>query len=257
MTVSPLQINLGGFIIVASLALAGCVTGPTAEPRNEGIVLSLHHAAQTSEAENNYHAAAAHYRNLFNRQPENLAFVLGLARNLRYSGTAKEALKTLEGGREKFSQDAAFLLELGKAKLATGNAKGAVETFKFLAGKRPKKWDVYASLGIAYDLLQSPGKAWEAYSQALDLSPRNAAVLNNMALSAALDGKIDLAIETLEGAGGEARKNPQIRQNLALLFGIRGDMKKAENIAKIDLDEQSLRHNLDFYSRLHGKTIKH
>lgn len=238
------------------LALGGCFMTPDAGPKTDGLLLSLHQTAKTTEAENNYQAAAGHYQNLLQRKPDNLAFILGLARNLRYIGNAREALETLEGGQKKFAGDAAFVLELGKAQLAAGNAQGAVETLQPLVARGSENWSVYASLGIAYDLLQSPDEAWKAYGQAIDMSPGNPEVLNNMALSAALGGKIELAISTLEGAGGQARKSPQIRQNLALFYAIKGDMKKAETIAKIDLDEKSLRHNLEIYSRLNAKAAK-
>ncbi len=250
--------SLGVFFMAASLVLTlgGCSMTPDAAPKTDGLLLSLHQTAQTKEAENNYQAAASHYQNLLHRQPDNLAFILGLARNLRYAGNAKGALETLEDGQKKFAGHPAFLLELGKAKLAAGNAQGAIETLKPLVGRRSGNWSVYASLGIAYDLLQSPDEAWQAYGQAIDMSPGNPEVLNNMALSAALGGKIELAISTLEGAGSQARKNPQMRQNLALFYAIKGDMKKAETIAKIDLDETSLRHNLEIYSRLNGRAAK-
>ena len=75
-----------------------------------------------------------------------------------------------------------------------------------------------------------------------------------MALSAALGGRIELAISTLEGAPIAVRRTPQIRPNLAFFYGIKGNLKKAEALAKMDLDEKSVRNNLNIYSRFHNKS---
>ena len=78
---------------------------------------------------------------------------------------------------------------------------------------------------------------------------RNGPVLNNMAFSAALNGKLDLAIKILEDAPLPVRRTPQVRQNLAFFYGIRGDMKKAGNLAVMDLDKEAVRNNLAVFSR--------
>jgi len=81
----------------------------------------------------------------------------------------------------------------------------------------------------------------------LDLSPDNPSVLNNMAISAALAGDIKLAIETINRAARLDRDNVQIRQNLALFLGIKGDVQDAEALARMDLDEEAVRNNLSIF----------
>ncbi len=64
-----------------------------------------------------------------------------------------------------------------------------------------------------------------------------------------MSGKLDLAIKILEEAPLPVRRNPQMRQNLAFFYGIRGDMKKAGNLAKMDLSQEAVRNNMAVLSR--------
>lgn len=234
-------------LFVVVLALSGCAS--VADSGAQAINQTLHHAAATAEAEGDYAAAANHYRNLADRRPDDLEATLGLARNLRYSGQGKLAVEVLDRAAPAFGERALFAIERGKANLAVGNVNEAIE---FLAGARDKdeqNWEIHAALGIAYDLTDAFAKARESYGRALQLSKDNPVVLNNMAISAALAGDVEQAIATLESAPRAARQSPQIRQNLALFYGIKGDMEKAEALAKMDLDEASVRNNLAVFSR--------
>lgn len=232
-----------GISLVLAL-LAGCAQNGG----KEAITESLRLAAADAEGSADYLTAAGHYRNLLNRQPDDKDILLGLARNLRYSGNAKLAVETLDARSAEFGGQPEFLVELGKAKLAHGKAKEAIGHLKQAIAKGRSTWDLHAALGIGYDLIQSFGEAKEAYGKALELSEDNPSVLNNMAISAALAGELDVAISTLEDAGPAARRSPQIRQNLALFYGIKGDLDKAEALARMDLDEESVRSNLAFFA---------
>jgi len=202
-----------------------------------------------AEAEGDYAAAANHYRNLMGRQPNDVDATLGLARNLRYSGGAKLAIEILDKSAPTFGDRVPFVVERGKANLAVGNVNEAIGFLATARAKDEQNWEIHAALGIAYDLTEAFAKARESYDRALQLSKDNPVVLNNMAISAALSGDVERAIATLENAPLAARHSPQIRQNLALFYGIKGDMEKAEALAKMDLDEASVRNNLAVFSR--------
>jgi Flp pilus assembly protein TadD len=243
--------------------LGGCASkagtdsaAPSTPEYSDPLVKSLYQAALTAEAGNNHLAAVNHYRNIFNRRPNDWFVLLGMARNLRYIGEAEAAIEALEAASKDFGTQEAFLIELGKARIAVGNAENAIKALKAAIKINGKKWGTHAALGIGYDLQQSYGEAWEAYEKANELSPGNPAVLNNMAISAALSGKIDLAISTLEGAPRVIRRNPQVRQNLALFYSIKGDLKKAKALAKMDLDEESVLNNLNIYKNFRAQSGK-
>ena len=230
-------------------ALGGCASN--AGKNSSALVKSLHQLAAAAEQGGDYPTAAQHYHNLQRRKPGELSVLLGLARNLRYSGSPNVAITVLEEMKTDFGADGAFLLELGKAHLAAGKAKKSLEHLNAALAKDGDNWEVHVAKGIAYDLLQSYGEARQAYRKALELSEDNPEILNNLAISAASSGELDFAISTLEKVSVANQKYPQIRQNLALFYGIRGDFDKAEALARMDLDEKSVRNNLAIFSGFH------
>ncbi len=252
MTVQAFKKTLAACLV---LALAGgCAS--EAKDQSKALFASLNKAAVSSELSGDHVSAANHYQKLLDRQPDNKEILLGLARNLRYTGGGRTAVEIMKSYAVQYSDDPAFLIEFGKAKLAVSEAQGAIQYLKKAIEKGGDDWEAYSALGIGYDLLQSYAEAWEAYEKALALSGNNPAVINNMAISAALNGKLPLAISVLEDASLEARRYPQIRLNLALFYGIKGDLKKAEALAKMDLDEKAVRNNLAIYNRFHAKHAK-
>ncbi len=241
-------VNAAFRITVIAVVLAGCASGP--ESNAQAIRETLQQAAAAAEADGDYANAAGQYQTLYDRRPDDLASLLGLARNLRYSGRAKLAVEAMDKAADRFAGQTAFLVERGKANVAAGNVSAAIGFLTAARDKDGGNWEIHAALGIAYDLTEKFDRARESYGRALQLSKDNPVILNNMAISAALAGDIDRAIATLEHAPVAARNSPQVRQNLALFYGIKGDMEKAEALARMDLDEAAVRNNLAVFSRL-------
>ncbi len=236
-------------LFLAAALIGGCA----GNDKEEGITETIQHAAAEAQKKSDYPSAALHYRNLHQKHPEDLGVLLELAKALRYGGAAGEAVKVMEAKWKSFAELTPYLLELSKAKLAAGMASDAIGYLKIAIEKDSGNWEAYSAMGISYDVLQQYDKAMEAYRIANELSPNNPVILNNMAISAAQQGKIKMAIATLKQASKISRKNPQIRQNLALFHGIKGDFDEAEAISKMDLDEETVRNNLAFYYLFHKK----
>lgn len=235
-------------VSIVAVVVAGCASA--GDSGSQVIRQSLEQAAAASEADGDYAAAATRYRNLLDKQPDDLGAALGLARNLRYAGRPKLAIEILDKSAARFGDRTAFVVERGKANVAVGKVTEAIGFLTSARAKDGGNWEIHAALGIAYDLTDKFDLARQSYARALQLSEGNPVVLNNMAISAALAGDIERAIATLENAPKAARHSPQVRQNLALFYGIKGDMDKAESLAKMDLDEAAVRNNLAVFSRL-------
>lgn len=232
---------VAGLLIFAAAGCAG-------DSREEAINISLYQIALQAGQMGNYPAAAGHFSKLRERRPDDLNALLGLTRNLRYLGSARDAVRLLEEKFDAFADDPAFLNELGKAKVAAGAAPDAIDMFKKALEHDPGNWDIHAALGIAYDMVGNYVKAQDSYANALERSRNNPRILNNLAISAALTGNLEKAVEILKQAAKIDRHNPQIRQNLAFFYGIQGDVDRAEALARMDLDEESVRNNLAVYS---------
>ena len=210
----------------------------------------LRSAAASSQDSYNYMAAVNYYNSLRNRNPDDVESLLGLARNLRYIGSAGQAAEMLEEALAEHPENVAMRSELGKALVASGRTADAIASLNETIELAPDDWEIYSALGIAYDLLDDPGKAQESYRKALELSPRNMSVINNLALSVALSGRIDEGIAMLERTSSQPGATPHIRQNLALMYAMKGDVEHARYLAEQDLPAEMVRHNVNVYERL-------
>ena len=216
----------------------------------------LRTAAATSQNSSNYAAAVNYYRSLHGRDASDIDAILGLARNLRYIGSANEATKLLKDGLDQYPDRIDLRAELGKAQIAMGEASNAVETLAEVTEASPSDWRSLSALGIAYDLLENYSEAQASYWTALEVSPKNIAVLNNLALSKALSGELAEGISILEQASALPRPGNQVRQNLALLYAMMGDIETAEGLLKQGLSEEMAQHNLTFYRQLHSRLAR-
>lgn len=219
------------------LLLAACQTTgeETGLSSDKQIGNTLNEAVAEAEQANDWPAAAEYYHSLFERAPNDEKIALRYARALRYSGFGPEAAAVLTPFADAHPANAALKIELGKCLIAASQPDRAVGVLKQALALTPRNWDILSALGIAYDYQDMHAEAQESYLKALDLSPDNAVVLNNLALSQAKSGALPIAIATLERAAKQPRARMQIRQNLAVLLAFKGDAQSAERLARQDL----------------------
>ena len=144
-------------------------------------------------------------------------------------------------------------IELVKAQIASGLIGEATDNTNLLLGDAPGEWEVYALQGVLLDHAEKFTAAQSAYGRALSISPNNVAVLNNMSLSLAQDGKLASAINLLEGLVRSEYSVPQVRQNLALFYALRGEIDAAEKLAREDLPANIVSENFASFRLLNEK----
>ncbi len=216
----------------------------------ESLKASLYDAAGAAERVGNYASAVTFYNSLHTRKPEDVRATIGLARNLRYIGAADSAVEILNKALEESPDDPVLVAEMGKAQLAAGLPEEALATLLRARELVPTNWRVHSALGIAYDRLGRYDAARLSYAGALDLSPNNVIVLNNLALSHVQTEELDRGIELLKRAAARPKATVQVRQNLALLYALKGNIEEAEKLARQDLPEKIVRTNVEYYRRL-------
>ena len=111
-------------------------------------------------------------------------------------------------------------------------------------------WRLHSALGAA---LASGGRQPEAQAQfakALALAPDHPTVLNNLALSYALDGKAAEAKRLLRTAKPGPAETPQVKQNLALVVGLRGRYEEARGLGETALPPPKAGDNVAYLQRL-------
>lgn len=246
----------------AALWLAGCAGmggGTAASPPSANtpaaIEASTRASAQAAEAGFDYQTAAAGWNSLVQAHPDDPELALRLARNLRYSGQVQPAIDVAGGFMEKHGRSLALLVELGKCYLAADRLGLAVRTLHEAGELAPLDWQVQSALGVAQDYQGNYADAQDAYARALALSPDNPVVLNNLALSQAQAGQLDSARATLEKAADQPKATAQVRQNLALIKALSGDLNGAERLNRQDLPPDLVRNNAAFYRLMAGARI--
>jgi Flp pilus assembly protein TadD len=211
---------------------------------------SLRKVAIASQQTQDYGAAVRYYEQLFQKDPEDIEAALGYARNLRYVGTPARAVQVLEEVLADGLENSRLLSELGRALIASGKPERAITPLTEAVTTGQNDWRTLSALGIANDQLGRHPKARNYYRQAQRVSPENTAILNNLALSWALSGDLDRSLMILERANKMPEASAQVRQNLALLYGVKGDDKRAHELARLDLPEDSVQDNLRYYVNL-------
>lgn len=243
--------------ILASVAVCLIATGcaatgaaPKETKKVTDVEPTIRQAALMAERNGSYGEAAKHYTALLNRHPGDKALMMSLARNLRFSGNAQQAIGLLNTNGASTSSDAIMLLELGKAYLAADQLNLAKPTLEKAKLSAPLNWEILSALGVVYDYEGKYDMAQEQYDAALFLAPENPTILNNKALSLAQEGDLDAAVATMQLAIDQPQAGAQTRQNLALLMALKGDAQAAERLARKDLPPTMADANIEYYRNL-------
>ena len=220
-------------------------------PDEIAITKALRESATGAERSGRYNIAVLHYRRLAENNPRDLVAALGFARNLRYTGASKDAVLFLKAVRVEHRDPTVLRVELIKAQISAGLITDAEEELSGLESTYQKDWQYYALWGVVYDHLRRFDEAQESYAAALEFSPGNVSVLNNLSFSLAQAGKLDEAISLLASLVNSEFSSVQLRQNLALFYGLKGDFESAERLAEQDLSPEIAAGNLSAFQMLH------
>jgi Flp pilus assembly protein TadD len=243
---------VAGLLILGGCAGQNQAMAPDALDRPE-VARSLMDAAAAAAAQKDYATAAGYYRNVYARNPNNVEAAVGLMQNLREMGAADQARAAADTAIAAKPDDPRIVAEVGKVRLATGQLQDAVKQLERAAKLDPQDWKSRSALGVAYDRLGDPQHAEAAYQAALKISPDNPAVLNNFALSKAMAHDLPGARALLEKALTNAGSDVRMRQNLAMIYALSGDMAQAEALTLRDLPPDLARETLAYYRELAGQ----
>ncbi len=245
--------------VVLSLLLAACQgAGPPDAHAPGQSPEMLMRVADDAAANGDLGTAAGLYRRAAEASPEDPqplaklgAVLLQLHAYTEAATTYRAALKIspnpLEG--ELHRGLAVVLLALDQPETALAELDAAV-------AKAPEDPRLYNALGVAHDLLGRHDLAQQDYRNGLRLAPSNAGLRNNYALSLALSHDYPGAIAELSELASGADASPRHRLNLALIYGLAGDDKKAAALARTTLDEAAVANNLAYYTMLRGMDDK-
>lgn len=239
--------------ILVSLTLAACALPPPQTSKTAAGKIESQ-AADNLFSAGNYKQAAESYKELADLSGNN-DILFKYAESLRLSGDTKNALAAYDKLLAS-NPDLSQALE-GKSLcyVQDGDFKTASELLTQIINKDATKWRAINALGIIYAINGQKKESLEYFNMALQISPNNPTILNNMGLAMAFSGDFDNGRKTIEKSltligSNDTNKRKTIEFNLALVYGISGKMNEAEKILSKYLERPAVLNNLGFYANL-------
>jgi Flp pilus assembly protein TadD len=239
--------------LVVSLLLAACQAPGPGDVHAPGQgATTLMRVADETRAGGDLATAAGLYRRVHEMSPADPKPLARLGSTLTQLKSYTEAAQAYRGALELAPNDPELRRGLAIVLLSLGQPEPAVLQLEKALAQDHDDARLYSALGVARDLMGRHDLAQAAYLDGLRLAPKNAGLRNNYALSLALSGDYGAAASTLAEIAEDIGAPPRYRLNLALVYGLAGDDKKAAAIAHTTLDEASVRNNLAYYAMLRG-----
>ena len=199
-------------------------------------------------------AAVAFFRRAHKADPKSIDALIGLGESLTAAGISKEGAQSFREALALDPKSSRALRGLGNALVAQDQLDLAVEQYDKALAINPKDHRAYNGLGVAYDTMAEHTKAQEFYYAGLEMAPGDVNLRNNLGLSLAFSGHFNGAIEVLRPLALRPGATARDRQNLALAYGLAGDMANAKKFARLDMDQRSVERNLNYYAALRSMT---
>lgn len=184
--------------------------------------------------------------------PKDVNKGLAYANGLEGTGRTNEALNVYQKLVALDPANARLAGLYGRKLVAAGKAEQAIPVLEGAEQKGDTDWRTLSALGSAYDQEGLYAKARAEYKKVLATDPQNFTVMNNLAMSYALEGKLTEAEAELRAADGlpRSRSEPRIRQNLALVVGLQGRFDEASKLAQQDLPPEQVEENMAYLKKM-------
>jgi Flp pilus assembly protein TadD len=175
---------------------------------------------------------------------------VAIGNSLLDMGSVDEAIVAFNSALERTPRDPEALRGLARAYLRTGRPELAGQPLGVAFEDTPNDPKLLQLIGVADDYLDQHGEAQARYHRGLELAPADPGLTVNLALSLALTGDYDQAIARLRPIAAAPSSTPRERQTLALIYGLKGDRRAAEQLGRLDLEPSVVQHNLAYYDNL-------
>ncbi len=162
------------------------------------------------------------------------------------SGSPDDAIDIYSQVEAKAPARLSAALGLTRAYIALGEptkALGFADEARRLGPKDPR---MLVDRGVALDSLERHAEAQDCYRTVLAATPRHISARNDLALSLALSGQYDEAITIISPLARSSSATPKLRENMAVIYGLKGDAENAAMVSRADLDDDATKDNLAF-----------
>jgi Flp pilus assembly protein TadD len=225
---SPASTAMSAIAVALVLGLCGCQTDGSYDIT--GSLGDKTEKSSSAEPER----GVDFYRDRSRANPDDAGAALQYGKALRAAGQKAQAVAVLEQATIAHPNDKALLAGYGRALADAGSFEQAFDVLSRAHTPDNPDWRILSAQGAVLDQLGRAEEARQYYASALKISPDEPSVLSNLGLSYMLSKDLRMAEETLRRAYGHANAEPRVRQNLALVVGLRGHVAEAESILKAD-----------------------
>jgi Flp pilus assembly protein TadD len=226
------------------MALTGCQTTSPTEATGS---LAM---ASAPPAEADLRRPTDAWGDRYRANPSDPEAAIRFAQSLRGNGQRSQAVAVLEQASIHNPKHMGILGAYGRALADVGNFKQALDVLNHAHTPDQPDWRILSVQGAVLDQLGRHEEAQRYYMTALRIVPDEPSVLSNLGLSYALSKDLVRAEATLRKAAGQARVDPRVRQNLALVVGLQGRFPEAENIAQADLPSDEAAANVAYLRQM-------
>jgi Flp pilus assembly protein TadD len=186
----------------------------------------------------------------YKADPKDVEAAIRYAQALRAIGQRAQAAAVLEQAALVNPKNKTLLGAFGRALADSGNYTQALAVLARAHSPDQPDWRILSVQGAVLDQLGRHEEARRYYMSALRIVPDEPSVLSNLALSYALSKNLTQAEATLRKAARRPDADPRIRQNLALIVGLRGRFDEAEQIARADLPPDEAAANVAYLRQM-------
>jgi len=177
-------------------------------------------------------ANAQKWARYWEKHPNDTKAAISYAAHLQALNQHDQALGVLRKTAISNPLDSEVLAAYGKQLARMGQLAEANKVlFKATTSGTPT-WQLHSLYGTVLDRLGKQKEARAQYHAALRLSPNNADVMNNLAMSHAIHGDArkaeEMLMKAIAASGGT--DDTQLQQNLALVLGLQGEFERARKV---------------------------
>ncbi len=174
---------------------------------------------------------------------------MSYARNLKAGGRKKEAFQVIQSASLLHGDSRELASEYGRLALEFGQIGVAEKVLAAADDPAKPDWRVISARGTVLAKQGKYGGAVPFYERALQLSPNEPSVMNNLALTHVANGEPAKAEQILRQAASST-DDPKVKQNLALVLGLQGKHSEAQNQASEVLPPTAATADADYLRRL-------
>jgi Flp pilus assembly protein TadD len=171
---------------------------------------------------------------------------LGYARALKGIGSKDQAFEVLQTAYRRDRDNGEIASELGRLALDMGRLDVAKASLQTAEAKGVSDWRTLSAQGTLHAKQGKHASAQHYYLAALKQEPDAVSVINNLALSYALDGKADKAAALLQKTVDAGKGDKRVRQNLALVLGLEGKFDEARHLAAVDMPAENAQASMSY-----------